>query len=149
MPSFFFFIWNYEESYLFFMGWAMFSNISRVYFFFFNMQKIKSNFRIIFLKCFPVIYFWQIIYSFPIIFIYKRFNVWNSLFLDAIQFLYDLMQPLPHIENIYDHHFFGFIYVFFIQSGRINIWTTKFKRYLVTLIIQKLPWVKNKTTSCH
>ena len=28
-----------------------------------------------------------------------------KLFLDVIQFLYNLMQQLPHIENVYHLHF--------------------------------------------
>ena len=40
-----------------------------------------------------------------------------KLFLDAIQFLYNLMQPLPRIENIYHIHFLDLLLRFFIQSG--------------------------------
>ena len=54
-----------------------FWDVSWIYFFFFNIQNIKSNCRIVFLKSFPIIYFWWIVYSFPLIFIYKRFNIWN------------------------------------------------------------------------
>ena len=80
MWSFFSFIWNHEDNYFFFMGWVMFWNISRVYFFFINIQTIKNNYRIIVLKSFPVIDFWRIIYSFPVIFIYKRLKTLSGCY---------------------------------------------------------------------
>ena len=46
----------------------------RIYFFFFSIQNIKGNCFIIFLRCFPIIFFWWKMYSFSYIFIYKRFN---------------------------------------------------------------------------
>ena len=52
----------------------IFWNISRIYAFFFSIQNIKSNCYIIFLNSFPVIFFWCIIFFFPVKFFYKRFN---------------------------------------------------------------------------
>ena len=51
----------------------------RIYFFYFSIQNIKINCYIIFLKFFPIIVFWRIVYSFSIIFIYKKFNFCYSL----------------------------------------------------------------------
>ena len=52
-----FFIWNHQKNNLFFAIWAMFWNISRLYFLFFSTQIIKSNCYIIFLKFFPINFF--------------------------------------------------------------------------------------------
>ena len=76
----------------------MFWNISRIYFFFFSIQNAKSNCNIIFLKIFAVIFLWWEIYSFPIVFIYKRFN-FCFFFADLFLFLHDLTRLLQHIES--------------------------------------------------
>ena len=47
---------------MFFTIW----NISRIYFFFFSIQNIKRNSYNIFLKFFPIIFFWWNIYYFPV-----------------------------------------------------------------------------------
>ena len=65
------------ELFLFFKIQINFWNVSWTYSFLFNIKNIKNNCPIILLERFPDIYFWWIIYSFSIIFIYKRFNIWN------------------------------------------------------------------------
>ena len=45
-----------------------------IYIFFFSIRNIESNYYIIFLNFTPIIFFWWKIYSFPLIFICKRFN---------------------------------------------------------------------------
>ena len=67
------------KEYLFFTIWVMFWNISRIYFFFFSIQNIKSNWCIISLKSFSIIFFWWKICSVSVVFIYKRFNFCYSL----------------------------------------------------------------------
>ena len=62
----------------FFHNLNNFWDINWIYFFFLDIQNIKSNFRIIFLKRFPIISFWWIIYFFPVMFIYKWINIWSS-----------------------------------------------------------------------
>ena len=62
-------------------------------FLFLNMQNIKSNYYIIFLKL------WKI-YSFPVICILKRFNFCYCL-RRFFLFLQNLRQLLQHIESIY------------------------------------------------
>ena len=69
---------------MFFTGWVLYWNASWTYLFFFSIQNIKNNCQTIFLKRFPIVYFWWIIYSFPIIFIYKWFNIWNSFWIPLI-----------------------------------------------------------------
>ena len=107
--------------FLFFMGRVTFCNISRVYFFFFNTQNIKSNCQIIFLKRFHVIYFWRIFYSIPIVFIYKKFNIWYFL-LWISWILHGLMQQLLHTENIIFIFRIFCCYFIFYSVCRINIW---------------------------
>ena len=65
----------------------MFWNISRICFFFFSIRNIKSNCYIIFLNFFPIIFFWWKIFSFSVIFIYKRFNFCYSLWIFFYFFL--------------------------------------------------------------
>ena len=81
MAYFLFFTWNLYYNCLFFTNRINFWDISWTNFFFFNIQNIKSNCWIIFPKRFPIIYFWWIIYSFPVTYIYKRFNTWNSFWI--------------------------------------------------------------------
>ena len=59
---------------LLFKVWILFWNISRICFFFYNIQNLKSNSYIIFLKLFLTIFFWWKLYSFLVIFIHKRLN---------------------------------------------------------------------------
>ena len=70
--------------------------------------------------------------------------------LDAIQFFPNLMQPLPHIENIYHLHFF--IYCCFLllyPVWIINIWTATSKICFIKLAIHQLSWIMNKMISSH
>ena len=99
--------------FLVFTGWVMFWNVSRVYFFFFNIQNIKSNCRIIFLKRFPVVYFWWIFYSISIIFIDKRFNFWYSL-----RISFDCFMIWCNTVNVDQLHYSDLlIFFFFVQAG--------------------------------
>ena len=69
-----------------------------------------------------------------------------NIFLDAIQCLHNLMQTLPHIENIYHLHFLDLLLLFsFLSNLKINIWTTMFKIYFMTFAIHQLNEMKNKS----
>ena len=72
-------VWNHLQNNLFFKIWVMFWNINRIYFFIFSIKNIKSNCYIIFFIFFPIIFFWWNIYSFLVLFIYKRFDFCYSL----------------------------------------------------------------------
>ena len=91
-------------------------------FLFFKIQNIKSNCWNTFLKRFPIIYFCRIIYSFPVTFIYKWFDIswfgFDKQF-GFQQFLHNLVQQSQHIENICHWYFSDFFVAFFflIQSG--------------------------------
>ena len=90
----------------------MFLNISRI-------KNIRSNCYTIFFKYFPIIFFWWKIYSFPVIFIYKRLNfviLYGSVFV-----FHTLMWPYSVLKALLKASFLliGFIvaFLFFIQSG--------------------------------
>ena len=107
MPSsFFFFIWNHQENYLFFTGWVMFWNISWIYFFSFNIQNIKRNCWIIFLKRFQS---YLVIKGLILIF-----------FADLFWFFHDLMQQLLHAEKIYHPQFLDLLLLFSFLSSLEN-----------------------------
>ena len=132
MPYFFFFVWNHQENYLFFTGWVMIWNISWKYFFFFGIQSIKSNCCIIFLKRFPIIYFWRIIYLSQLYLfinglIYETLSVCDA---DSSKFNATVAAHWKHLSS----SFFGFV-VLFYHIWRINIWTIMFKVYLMTIVI--------------
>ena len=59
------------------------------------MQNIKSNCWIIFLKPFPVIYFWWAFYSNPVIFLYKWFKFQTNCG-------FHLLWNLPNSPNKFD-----------------------------------------------
>ena len=133
---------------MFFNRWDMFWNISRVYFFFFlfNIENVKSNCKIIFLKSFLVFYFWRIFYSIPIIFFYKKLSLCGSLLI-SLWITATIAAYRKHLSSL----IFVFTVAFFLlyPVWRINIWSSAFEIYLLTFIIQKLNWIKNKITSSH
>ena len=75
------------------------------------MQNVKSNYYIIFLKFFPIIFFWWKIYSLPFIFIYKMFNLCYSV--RFFLFLHDLKRLLQHIEKMCFSFIDGIYFCFF------------------------------------
>ena len=102
---------------LFVTVWVMFWNISRIYFFFFSIQNIKSNCYIIFLKFFPIIFFWWKIYSFPVTFIYDLiFVILFGSFLISSWFNAAVTAYWKHLLSFL---LMGFIVAFllFIHSG--------------------------------
>ena len=133
---------------MFFNRWDMFWNISRVYFFFFlfNIENVKSNCKIIFLKSFLVFYFWRIFYSIPIIFFYKKLSLCGCLLI-SLWITATIAAYRKHLSSL----IFVFTVAFFLlyPVWRINIWSSAFEIYLLTFIIQKLNWIKNKITSSH
>ena len=105
-------------------------------FFLFCIQNIKSNCYIIFVKFFPIIFFWWIVCSFSVMFIYKRFNFCYSLLVFFL-FLHDLMQLLQCIESI-DHLFYwwNLLSLFdFYPIRRIYIWCTAFNNYFTEFAV--------------
>ena len=115
----FFSIWDHSENSWFFANWVMLWNINRIYFFFFNIQNIKRNCYMIFLKFFPIIFFLWKIYSFSLIFIYKRFNFRYSL--QIFFYFFEIWRNCYSKFKAFIIFFMGEIYccffVFFIQSG--------------------------------
>ena len=79
---------------------AMFWNISRIYFFFYSMQIIKSNCYVIFLKFLSNHLFLMEICSYQVMFLQKRFNLCYSLWIFFL-FPHNLTRLLQHIESIY------------------------------------------------
>ena len=65
----------FHQTYVYFLFKKNEGKYNQGYFFFSNIQNIKSYCHIIFFKRFPVIYFCRIIYSFPLIFTYKWFDI--------------------------------------------------------------------------
>ena len=118
MPSFSFWITKGTISFTFWWsGYELgFFNINRIYFQFLNKQHIERNWCIILFKFFPAIFYRRVIYSFPVVVIYKTLNFWFSLrffsyfFMNYCNFAAYLKHLLPLI---------GFIvaFLFFIQSG--------------------------------
>ena len=131
----------YGLIYVFKLGWK--------YFFFFSIQNVKSNFWIIFLKLFPTIYFWWIIYSFPIIFIYKLVNIWNSFWM-WFNFFIIWCNSCCLLKTFINFIFRVYCCFFvFYPVWRINIWTTTLKIRFMTFVIHKLNWIKNEITSSY
>ena len=101
----------------FFTIWVMFSNINRIYFFFFSIQNIKRNCSII-LSNIPRSSFsgGKLIPS-------QLIYLWNVLFLSSFADLFFFLFPhnltwlLWHIESIYYFLLIGYVtFPFFIQS---------------------------------
>ena len=103
-------IWNHCNNNFFFTFWVIFWNIGSIYFFFFSIQNIKSNCYFIFLNFFSNQLFWWKLYSFSVIFTYKRFNFSYSLCIFFL-FLHDLVRLLQRIQKNEIYRFY-----FFIQS---------------------------------
>ena len=95
-----------------------FWDISWTYLFLFNTQNSKSSCWIIFLKRFPIINFWWVIYSFPVIFIYKQLNIWNSFWM---QFNFSIVQCNRYrILKTFIILFF-FIYCWFFCNASVEM----------------------------
>ena len=145
----FFSIWSHKKKNLLFTIWIMFWDIGRIYFFFFNIQNIKSNsvshIYIIFLKFFPIIFFWWKIYSFPVIFQFLLF------FAYLCWVLHDLTQALQRIENILlSFLLMRFIAAFLFLSNQENyIWSTKILVYLMTFLTQEMNMIKYTLPPFH
>ena len=103
-----------------------------------------SKCRDMFLKPFPIIYFWWIIYSFSFTFIYNWFNIWICFWIHLKFFLnYGAVTAYwKHFLSV----FFVFTAAFFFINPvwRINIWTTTSKMYLMTFAIHKSNWITSK-----
>ena len=156
MPFFFLFVWNHSYHFLVFTIRINFWDISWIYFFFFNIQNIKNNCRI-FLKGFPIIHFWWIIYSFPVIFIYKRFNIWSYFCISPNFFItqcnsYRILKTFVNCVFRINYCFFFFISVEnqYINQNlllKVNLWHllciswTELKTKSLPLIdVSKLSW---------
>ena len=81
MSSFSFWIIKRTISFTFrWSGYELgFFNTNRIYFQFLNKQHIERNCWIILFKSFPAIFYRRVIYSFPVLVIYKTLNFWFSL----------------------------------------------------------------------
>ena len=130
------------------MVWLMFWNISMKYFLFFSIQNIKSNCYIIFLRFFPIIFFWWKTYPFPVIFIYKRFNFCYSLWIFFYFFIilrncYSVLETfiIFYIDRIYCCFFI------FYPVKWIYIWSITTEIYFMTFIIQRSNIIKGKWTN--
>ena len=91
--------------------------VSWRYFFFCYIQNIKIFWLTLFLKRFPVNFFWWIIYFFPVIFIYQSLMFETLSGCDSISLKFN-----PTVTTYWKHllsSFFNFIvvFVFFIKSG--------------------------------
>ena len=115
MPSFSFGIIKRKT---YFPQWVMFWNIGRIYFFFFSIQ---HNRWINFLNFSPTIFFWWVIYCFPVIFIWDDFIL--LFFAGLFCCLYNLTQQLQHIETICFFYWRGISLLFsFYPIRRIYAW---------------------------
>ena len=140
--------------------WINFWDISWTYLFFFNIRNIRRNCQITFLKCFPIIYFWWIIYSIPTIFIDKWFNIWNSFWI-PLNFFIISKTYWKHLWSV----FLGFIVVFFFfiqsvesiyESPRLKFtlwhfqcinWTESKIKSLLLIDVSKFPWYLERSDS--
>ena len=102
--------------------WAMFWNISSIYFFFFSIQDIKSNNYIIFLKFFSIIFFWWKIYPFPVIFIYKRFIFGYSLRIFFLIFSWFNATVTAYWKHLLSFFLIGFIVAVCFLSNQENLY---------------------------
>ena len=96
----------------------IFWNIGWTYFHFCNIQNIKSNCWIIFLKLFAVIYFWWVIFLILVILLSM---IWYlKLLVDLFRFHQNLRQLLLHIEQILHLCFPDFLLLFsFLFSPKV------------------------------
>ena len=96
----------------------MFRNKCRIYIYtFFSKQNIKRHCYIIFLKFFLSLFFWWKTYFFPVLFIFKSFSFFHSLWTFFL-ILHDLMWLLQFIKNIcYLFCWWDLLLLFLIQSG--------------------------------
>ena len=134
----FFSIWNHSKNKLFYIISVMFGIISRIYFFFFSIQNIKSNCYIIFVKFYLIIFFWCKIYSFTVTFFSKELNFCYSLRIFFL-FLHDLTRLLQRIKNIFYLFYWWqllLLFLFFYPIRKICIRLTTNRIYFMTFLTQ-------------
>ena len=93
--------------------------------------------------------FWWVIYSIPVIFVYKWFNIRISFQVFFISSKFNAI-AISYWKLLLSL-FFGFIvaFLFFYRVWRLYIWFTTFKVYLVAFVIQQLDQIKNEIAPCH
>ena len=129
------------------MIWVIFWNIRKIYFFFFHIQNIKSNYYIVFLKIFPIIFFWWKIYFFLLLFIYKRLNFCDYLSM----FFYFCMVKCyvtaywKHLSFFIDRTYCCFFLFYPIRI--IYIWVTRIR--ILTFIITWMIIIQDKLTTFY
>ena len=130
---------------MFFTICAIFWNMCKMYFFFFSIQNIRSNSYIIFLKLFPAIFFWWVIYSFPVYLFMKGliFLIFCRSFLSSSWFNATVTAYWKHSPSFL---LAGIIVAFFYSIRRIYILSTKFPIYFMTFLIQQLNIIEDKLT---
>ena len=111
----------------------MFWNIEGIYIFVFSIQNIQSSFYIIFLKFFSTIFFWWIVYSFPVIYIYECLNFCYSFSMFSYFFIiqrnyYSVLKTfvILFIDGIYCCLFVFYpvkiIYIYDPPPSRFILW---------------------------
>ena len=109
-----------------------------VFFLFLAYERLRTILRLYFFKYSPNMFSWWVIYSFSVIFSYKRFNfcyfVWRFLF------LHDLAWLLQCTESIYLFYWWDLLLCFlFIQSGeylydplhlKFNLWYLWYNKWM-------------------
>ena len=120
--------------------------ISWRYFFYCYIQNIKIFWLTLFLKRFPVNFFWWIIYFFPVIFIYQSLMFETLSGCDSISLKFNAT-----VTTYWKHllsSFFNFIvvFVFFIKSGESRYEQQHPKWVMGALRKQNLWFIGKKTT---
>ena len=133
---------------MFFTGWVMVWNISRVYFFLFIIKNIKSNCWIFFSNAFQSSIFDGYFIPFQL-YLFIKVLIFDFL-CGSLWFFHDLMSSCCILKTLIIFLFRIYFWFFlFYPLLRINTWSLTFKTYLVTFIIQNLSWTEDKIDSPH
>ena len=115
-------------------------------FFLFNIQNVKSNSHIIFLKFFPIIFFWWKMYSSQLYLFIKGliFVILSECFPISSWFNAIVIAFWKHLSFFIDEIyccFFGFYPI-----RRIYTWSTMIMTYFMAFIIQQINIIEDKLT---
>ena len=130
-------IWNHLKNDLFLTIWVMFWNISRIYFFIFSIQNIKCNCYIIFLKFFPIIFWFHLLISSQL-FLFIKALIYAVLCGSFFLFLYNLTRLLRRIKAFavfFIDRIYCCLFIFY-PFKRICIWSTTIGTYFMAFLIQ-------------
>ena len=132
------FTWShYHKQLTCFLRFELFFEMQEGYIFLFLVQETsRAIVRLFFLIFFSIIFFWCVIYSFPVISIHKRFNFCCSFRMPRTFSWFKVPVTAYWKHSHFIDKIYCWFFVFLYPIETIFIWSTSIWIYFMTFIIQ-------------